>query len=158
MDEEPSDYYVKLGVSGEVSTELSNISYNVRELRRLKNSLDNTRQKKALMRKEFYELLINLRLDLDKLKNSLPTHEANKLIKQIEEIDKYQNKPVKKVIPKNKEEKKPVKKSPALKKKEEPEKKTMPKKEDNMMSSEKRELELLRQDLESISQELKNRK
>ncbi|MBN1923222.1 MAG: hypothetical protein JW791_00500 [Nanoarchaeota archaeon] len=159
MENEFSDYYIKIGLGSRFGTELSNISYLLKELKQTRNSLNSYRQKKAELRKELYEMLISLRLNLDKLKNHLPAHEAAKLEKRIKEIESYSKK--KRAVEKKtvkgkvkKAAKKEVKKEKKL-----PEKvKVKPEEKIDMLSSEKRELELLKQDLENISKELKKRK
>ncbi len=159
MSDELSDYYIKLGVGSKFSTELSNISYLLKELKKARNSLNNSRQRKAEARKEFYELLISLRLNMDKLKDHLPHHEAAKLeqkIKEISTFEKKKPKPVKKKESKKGKSKKQVKKKeekPAARKEVKP-----VKKKPDMLASEKRELELLKEDLESISRELRRKR
>jgi hypothetical protein len=201
VEQADSDYYVKLGLAGEFNNGLSNISYLMKEWKRTRNAMHNFRQQKAQLRKEFYETLISLRLNMDKLKSHLPEHEARKLMKKIEDIKKYAKEKKKKkekeksdskktklmkdyeketgnhaiwrgrVTKQFKEwkdekegkspEKKEKKTTPNKKKKKQeifPEKKEKEDPFKGALESEKKELELLRQDLENISKELKKRK
>ncbi len=153
MDDNLSDYYVKLGVTNEFVKELNNINYLMRELRELKNSLASYRQRKAELRKELYEMLISLRLGSDRMKRLLPEHDINLLKKKLEEIKRYGRKTSEKKAKKQAK----VKSKKAVKQKEE--KKTTKKKSkrSELLESEKRELELLKRDLENITKELKRR-
>ncbi|PIU88430.1 hypothetical protein COS64_03705 [archaeon CG06_land_8_20_14_3_00_37_11] len=89
VEDELSNYYIKLGISGQVKTGLSNSSYLLKELKKLLNALNGFRQKKAELRKEVYEMLISIRLNMDNLINHLPHHEASRLQKEIDKIEDY---------------------------------------------------------------------
>ncbi len=154
MDDNLSDYYVKLGVTNEFVKELNNINYLMRELREIKNSLNSYRQRKAELRKELYEMLISLRLGSDRMKRLLPEHDINLLKKKLEEIKRYGRKTSEKKATKQTK----VKSKKVAKQKEE--KKTTTKKKSKrseLLESERRELELLKRDLENITKELKRR-
>lgn len=166
-DEALDNYYTKIMVGGRFTNELSNASYLVKELKRTRNSMNNFRQRKAELRKEFFETLISLRLNMDALLNHLPHHEASVLKKKIEQIEKYEKnrKKLKKEDKEKKVKKKKVKKKKAkIKKKKEEKKVEAPKPVkkksimDDALESEKKELELLKKDLENISRELKKKK
>lgn len=166
-----NNYYTKLVVGGKFSSELSNASYLVKELKRVRNSMENYRQRKAELRKEFFETLVMLRLNMDDLLNHLPHHEAALLKKKIDEIQKFEEKrkdlrrkekkkdgkkAEKKVVKKGK---KPVKKEIKKEEKKAEKKVVKPKsKFDNALESEKKELELLKRDLEDISRELRKKR
>ena len=99
-------------------------------------------------------------LNIDKFKNHLPSHEVANLKRKIEEISKFDVKGKKKKskIVKDKKDKK-VEKKKVTRKSSKPVFNSD--KEDVMggaLASEKKELELLRKDLESISKELDKRK
>lgn len=153
--EKQNDYYVKIGVGYNFGKSVGDTSYLLKELKNTITELRGTRQYKAKLRKEFFEYLISLRLNMDTFKTLLPHHEAEVLEKKINDILKLTGKPIrKKKVEKKKKPKKVAKKKPKKKKKivlKTPEEKV------DLLSSEKRELELLRQDLEDISRELQEK-
>ncbi|MDD4352931.1 MAG: hypothetical protein PHN56_00585 [Candidatus Nanoarchaeia archaeon] len=159
-----SDYYVKFGIKNDMKNNLSNLSYLVATLKNDLNIINNLRGKKAFLRKELYETLISLRLNVDSLERHMPSKEFEALKNKIEEISKYAKKEtVKKSEPSKKIEKPAPVIKPEVIKKEFDIKKPEPvieKKSDlynNASDKEKKELEALKRDLEEISNQLKNK-
>ncbi|VVB75284.1 Uncharacterised protein [Candidatus Tiddalikarchaeum anstoanum] len=152
-------YYVKVDVNPQINNVITNASFKLRELKQMINTLNGTRQVKAELRKELYEILISIRLNLDKFKGLMPSHEAELLEKKLREITQY----VKKTSFSEKKSEQPfqIKReetTPSERKtKVEIEARKEPNVYDNASESEKQELEMLKQDLEDISKELKKK-
>jgi len=159
MVEEISNYYIRIGVDGKFSGKLSNMSHYVKELKKTFEEIKSLKYKKAILRRDFFENMISLRLNIDKFRNHLPSEEFKKLQAQLVEIEKYQ-----KLFEKEKPKKKTVsvEKKKEVVKKAEPVKEKVVKKEiveedpvySNALDSEKKELELLKKDLEEINAQL----
>jgi hypothetical protein len=156
-----SDFYVKFGIKNDMKNNLSNLSYLVATLKKDLSIVNNFRKKKAFLRKELYETLISLRLGVDSLEQHMPSKEFEALKNKIAEISKYAKKeivkkikakPVKKIVVSKPE---PVKVIKEAFKKPEPVVEKKSSLYDNASDKEKKELELLRKDLEDISNQLK---
>lgn len=156
-----SDFYVKFGIKTDMKNNLSTLSYLVSTLKKDLNAVNNLREKKAFLRKELYETLISLRLGIDSMERHMPSKEFEALKNKIEEISKYAKKEaVKKPEIKKIEKKieKPVEVIKEVPKSYEPIKaEKKPDTLDNASDKEKRELELLKKDLEEISNQLRNK-
>jgi len=156
-----SDIYVKFGVKAEMKNNLSNLAYMIATLKKDLGIIDNLRVKKAFLRKELYETLVSLRLNMDSMENHMPSKEFEALKKKLEEINRYAKKEAaKKPEVKKKEIKAPAPKpAPVAVKKEEP--KIVAEKVSGMYDGasdkEKKELEALKKDLEDISSQLRNK-
>jgi hypothetical protein len=155
-------YYVKFKVSPEFGAGLSNLSYRIRELKQIINMMNSSRQNKAELRKELYESLISLRLNADKFKGMMPSHEVEMLEKKLREINQFAKKyveekkidvfpDIKSEMPKQFRPKRAFQQSAV----QVPVK--SPSMLDNALDSEKQELDLLRQDLEDITKELQKK-
>ncbi|MDD2678403.1 MAG: hypothetical protein PHS81_00785 [Candidatus Nanoarchaeia archaeon] len=157
-----SDFYVKFGVKHDIKRNLSNISYLISELKKSLGTIAGFREKKALLRKELYETIISLRLNLDLMDKHMPSKEFDALKKKLDEIEKFAVKKdagVKMAVAEKKEtvaEKKPEDKKAREIKKPAP----IIKKKDDLYAgasdAEKKELEALKKDLEEIKSQLGN--
>lgn len=148
--EEVSDYYIKYDVDNNLNVNLSNLSTSNKELLMTLKELSDIRRKSAMLRKDFFEKMISIRLNLDKFSNHLPVEEFKKLEKNLKEMEKYQKnftKPEKQIIKK-------VEKKKEIKELIEEEENNDDMIINEALESEKKELELLKQDLERISSEL----
>lgn len=155
-------YYVKFKVSPEFGNGLSNLSYKIRELKQIINMLNGSRQSKASLRKELYEALISLRLNADKYKGMMPTHEVELLEKKLREINQFAKKYVDEkkieVFPNIRSEApKQLRPKRAFQQPAASVQVKSPSMLDNALDSEKQELELLKQDLEDITKELQKK-
>lgn len=153
-DESVSNYYIKLDMGNKFSENVTNLNYKNKELNLLLKNLSIIRKRNIETRSKIYENLISIRLNLDKFKNILPNEEFKKLNDNLKEIEKYQKL-------KNAEKSKKVKKIAKKKKNTfKPEVlKTISQEEKirkNALDSEKRELDLLKKDLEKLNEQLKN--
>ena len=166
------NFFVKFGVKNNVKGNLSSLSYLISELKKDLSIINNFRQKKAVLRKEFYEVLVSLRMNMDSMEKYMPSKEFEALKRTVEEISKFAIKQEKeravyeapkrmeriradRIIPREKpREVVDIKKE--FTRKPEP----VVKKKDDFYESasdaEKRELELLKKDLEEISRQLGN--
>jgi hypothetical protein len=156
-----SDFYVKFGVKSEMKNNLSNLSYLISTLKHDLEMVNNFRAKKAYLRKELYETLISLRLNIDNLERHMPSKEFEALKNKIAEISKYAKKEIvakkpeikpKPIIEKKAEEPKKIEASkpkPIIEKKAQ--------EYEGASDKEKRELEMLKKDLEDISNQLRSK-
>jgi hypothetical protein len=149
-----SDFFVKFGIKSDMKNNLSNLSYLIATLKKDLSLINDLREKKAFLRKELYETLISLRLNIDSMERHMPSKEFEALKNKIGEISKYAKKEkIPKVIKFDKAIKKPAEfaKKPEI----------IVKKNSSMINNasdkEKKELELLKKDLEEISRQLRNK-
>lgn len=157
-----SDFYVKFGIKKDMKTNLTTLSYLISTLKKDLGLVNNFRQKKAFLRKELYETLISLRLGIDSLEKHMPAEEYEALKNKIAEISKYAKKivapkPEVKKVEKVIEKPKPVEAIKEAFKKPEPAIEKKSSLIDNASDKERKELEMLRKDLEDISNQLKNK-
>jgi hypothetical protein len=155
-----SDFFVKFGIKDDMKNNLSNLSYLIATLKKDLSIINTLRGKKAFLRKELYETLISLRLNVDYLEKHMPSKEFEALKNKIQEISKYAKKEIEKKPEVKKTEKiieKPVEVKKEIIKNPEP---VVEKKSsifDVASDKEKKELETLKKDLENISNQLKNK-
>ena len=153
-EEQIANYYIKLGMGNKFSENVTNLNYKNKELQSVFKNLAIIRKSSAESRSKIYENLISMRLNLDKFKNILPNEEFKKLNDSLKAIEKYQKL---KTVKKSKKVKKIAKKEKVVFK---PQASKIISQEDeirkNALDSEKRELDLLKKDLEKLSEQLKN--
>jgi hypothetical protein len=155
-----SDFYVKFGIKNDMKNNLTNLSYLVATLKKDLGIINNLREKKAFLRKELYETLISLRLGIDSMEKHMPSKEFEALKNKISEINKYAKKDASKKPEFEKIEKeilKPIVIKKEFSKKTEPVISKKSEMIDNASDKEKKELELLKKDLEEISNQLRNK-
>ncbi len=175
-EDESKEYYVSMQVPEKLRDGIVKLGDYSRRIKKNKNSIYSLKYRRAEIRKEIYEKLVSLRLGLDKFKSLLPEHEAKMLEEKLKLISNHV-KEEKEKKRREKELKKEKKKKirglcpycgkrfkrldlhkPYCDEKEKEEEKRIDKEEDLRLDSEKRELEMLRKDLENISAEIENRR
>jgi hypothetical protein len=148
-----SDFFVKFGIKSDMKNNLSNLSYLIATLKKDLSLINDLREKKAFLRKELYETLISLRLNVDSMERHMPSKEFEALKNKIGEISRYAKKEkIPEIIKINK-----AIKEPSVVKKPEIAAKKNSSLINNASDKEKKELELLKKDLEEISKQLRNR-
>ncbi|MFA5333819.1 MAG: hypothetical protein WC376_04975 [Candidatus Nanoarchaeia archaeon] len=159
-EDDISDFYVKFGIKNDMKNNLSNLSYLIATLKKDLSLVNNLRGKKAFLRKELYETLISLRLNIDSFERHMPAKEYEALKNKILEISKYAKKELDKKPEVKKVERiipKPVEAIKEAIKKPEPVSEKKSSLFDGASDKEKKELETLRKDLEDISEQLRNK-